>query len=292
MADLKNSVAILLSYVLIIFGIANISVVEDTIINFSPAFFILMTLAVVSAFIVRPSPKFTIYIFLGIWAGIYILTWAFYWRDMDPIPLQVHGVQFLLVEIGAGLAFDVGRHINQIVTLFEGLTASTFPNRTLELREAEGRISAELTRSRRYHHSMAVVLVELEDYGRDSLRKNIVLERDILSRFAVAKIGQIINDCARETDLIIRDDKGRFVILCPETTNQNSKILADRIEKSVSEKLNARVFLGSSSFPDEALTFDDLVHKASERLSDATPLEIADGAEVEAAQTVSEKRAL
>jgi hypothetical protein len=43
-------------------------------------------------------------------------------------------------------------------------------------------------------------------------------------------------------------------------------ILADRISKSVSERMNARVMLGSSSFPDEALTFDELVSKASERM--------------------------
>lgn len=293
MNDLKNSVAFLFFYTLIIFGIASINYVEENIINFNPVFFILLTLAVLSGVLVRPSARFSIYVFLTIWAAIYILTWVMYWRDIDQEPLQVHGIQFLLTLIAAGLAFDVGRHIDQVTSLLEGLTASTFPNRTLELREAENRISAELTRSRRYHHSLAVLLVEMDEIGRERLNQNVALERDILSHFAVAKIGQIINECARETDLIIRDDKGRFVILCPETNHRSSMILAERIESAVAEKMGAKVVLGSSSFPDEALTFDNLVQRASERMK--TPPEeeaFSPSVEVAATETVTEKSTL
>lgn len=293
MTDLKNSVTFLFLYVLIVFGIAQINFVEDNIINFNPAFFILMALAVVSGIVVRPSPRFTIYVFLSIWAAVYALTWLLYWRDVNPAPLQLLAIQFLLVEIAAGLAFDVGRHISQVTNLLEGLTASTFPNRTLELRAAEGRIGAELTRSRRYHHSLAVLLVEMDELGQDRLKENVALSKDILSHFAVAKIGQIINECARETDLIIRDDKGRFVVLCPETNHQSSMLLAERIEHAVFEKMGAQVLFGSSSFPDEALTFDNLVQKASEKMKNASePQEITAGSEAEKRETVSEKSVL
>lgn len=274
MNDLKNSVAFLFLFVLIVFGIAQIDYVETNLINLSPAFFILVTVAVVSGILVRPSARFSIYAFLVIWTAIYGLTWALYWRMTTPIPLQIHGIQFLLIEIAAGLAFDIGRHINQVIHLLEGLTANTYPNRTLDFHTAEHRISAELTRSRRYHHSLAVLLVRLTDFEREQSKDAMILERDILSRFAMAKIGQIISECARETDLIIRDEKGRFVILCPETNFQNSMILAERIEKAVTERMNASVLLGSSSFPDEALTFDELVRKASGRMqSTAAALE-------------------
>ncbi len=274
MNDLKNSVAFLFLFVLIVFGIAQIDYVETNLINLSPAFFILVTLAVVSGILVRPSARFSIYAFLVVWTAIYGLTWALYWRTTTLISLQIHGIQFLLIEIAAGLAFDIGRHINQVIHLLEGLTANTYPNRTLDFHTAEHRISAELTRSRRYHHSLAVLLVRLTDFEREQSKDAMILERDILSRFAMAKIGQIISECARETDLIIRDEKGRFVILCPETNFQNSMILADRIEKAVTERMNASVLLGSSSFPDEALTFDELVRKASGRMqSTAAALE-------------------
>lgn len=293
MTDLKNSVTFLFLYVLIVFGIAQINFVEDNIINFNPAFFILMALAVVSGIIVKPSPRFSIYVFLSIWVVVYLLTWLLYWRDINPAPLQLLAIQFLLIEIAAGLAFDVGRHISQVTNLLEGLTASTFPNRTLELRAAEGRIGAELTRSRRYHHSLAVLLVEMDELGQERLKENVALSKDILSHFAVAKIGQIINECARETDLIIRDDKGRFVVLCPETNHQSSLLLAERIEQAVFDKMGTKVLFGSSSFPDEALTFDNLVQKASEKMKDAPePQGIMVSKEAETRETVSEKSAL
>lgn len=293
MTDLKNSITFLLLYVLIVFGIAQINFVEDNIVNFNPTFFILMALAVISGIIVRPSSRFTIYVFLSIWAVVYLLIWLLYWRELGPAPMQLLAIQFLLVEIAAGLAFDVGRHISQVAHLLEGLTASTFPNRTLELRAAEGRISAELTRSRRYHHSLAVLLVKMDQVEQNRMKENVALSRDILSHFAAAKIGQIINECARETDLIVRDDQGRFVVLCPETNHQSSMLLADRIEQIVAQRMGVSLLFGSSSFPDEALTFDNLVQKASEKMTNTFEMQADNAAgEVESRETFTEKTAL
>ena len=141
----------------------------------------------------------------------YVLVWTFYWRLYSKLPVQVHLIQFLLVLIAAGLAFEVGRQIGQVTDLLKGLSKRTYPNRTLDLSAAEDRISAELTRSRRYQHPLSVLVVQMNSYARSKLEEHPNLQRDILAQFASAKVGQIINERARETDLIMRDEQGRFV---------------------------------------------------------------------------------
>ena len=101
------------------------------------------------------------------------------------------------------------------------------------------------------------------------------MQRDILSELASAKVGQIINERARETDLIIRDEQGRFVILCPSTPHENSFTLARRIQESVSSIMGTDISWGSAFFPSEALTFEDLVLKAEQRLKEP-PDRVAD----------------
>lgn len=274
MTNLKNSIALLFAYIIIILGLAQIDYIEQNILNFEPAFFILFAMAILVGIFLPSLLNISIYLYLLFWTLAYGLTWIFYWRFLaHPLGLQVLGIQFILVAISAGLAFDVGRHLNIISNLFEGLAATTYPNRTLEIHQAEDRISAELTRSRRYHHPLTLLIVELEkDKVKRDWKQLEGLQQDLLQRFATARVGQIISDRARETDLILRDRSGRFLLLCPETSGENSTVFGDRIQRAVAEIVGADVNWSYSSFPDEALTFDELVERAEQRLAWAVPI--------------------
>jgi GGDEF domain-containing protein len=123
---------------------------------------------------------------------------------------------------------------------------------------------------------LSVLVVQMDKLeNQQALEKDESLQRDILTRFAAARIGEIVNDRARETDLILRDSDNRFILICPETEHSNSAILAQRISKSVAENIGAKVRWGVSSFPDEALTFDGLVEKAVEHLSEELSEEVS-----------------
>jgi GGDEF domain-containing protein len=278
MTNLKNSIAFLFFYLLLIFGVAQVNYIEQNIINFAPVFFVLIALAVLMGLYIPSISRFSVYIYLFLWAVLYILVWLFYWRFQEhPSNFQVLGLQFILVLISAGLAFDVGRHLDAMNNLFEGLSATTYPNRTLEIQKAEDRISAELTRSRRYHHPLSLLIVELETTGHKNKWSHLEgLQRDLLQRFAIARIGQIISERARETDLILRDRSGRFVLLCPETNSESSTLFGERIRQAVAESMGAEVAWSFASFPEEALTFEELMERAEQRISAPQTVAVVD----------------
>jgi len=87
----------------------------------------------------------------------------------------------------------------------------------------------------------------------------------VLTRLSNARIGQAIGDSIRQTDLLIQDHIGRFVILCPETDLENAFFLAERTRNIVEEHTGLHVNCGVASFPDEALTFEDLLYIARDR---------------------------
>jgi GGDEF domain-containing protein len=95
------------------------------------------------------------------------------------------------------------------------------------------------------------------------------IQHDLLTRFTTARVGQIIDDRIRQTDLVLRDYKGRFIILCPETDLPSASLLAKRIAQSINERTSLRVLWGVAAFPEEALTFEDLLQKARQRLNDS-----------------------
>jgi GGDEF domain-containing protein len=104
---------------------------------------------------------------------------------------------------------------------------------------------------------------EGEKIAREMLKS---VQHDLSSRFSSARVGQIIDDRIRQTDLVLRDYKGRFIVLCPETDLSSASLLGKRISQAVKERTDLRVLWGAAAFPEEALTFDDLLEKARERL--------------------------
>lgn len=270
MSDLKMSITILVSYITLVLGIANIDAFQESVIDFDPVFFVLVAIVVfseliISGILIRQGVKLSYYIVISFWIVVYALVWVFYWKNSEPIQVQV--IQLLLVAISAGLAYDVGKRIGQLDKTLDGLSSTAYPNRALDIQSARDIIAAEIARSRRYHHPLSILAFRL---GRqkvaDGWKNYQALENDMLERFAIAKISQILSELARNTDIVLRDSDGQFAILCPETDAKNLSILAERIQAAVEESLNAEIDWGSAAFPDEALTFDDLVQTAKNRL--------------------------
>ena len=101
------------------------------------------------------------------------------------------------------------------------------------------------------------------------------LQRDVLTRLSNARVGQAIGESIRQTDLLVRDRVGRYIVLCPETDLESVYLLADRLSKIVVERTGLHVNCGVASFPDEALTFEDLLHLARDRSKQPLPSKAA-----------------
>lgn len=271
MSELKLSITILVSYVIVVLGIANIDEFQASVIDFSPEFFVLIGLIIFSELIVvgaliRAGVKINYYIVIPFWFFIYVLLWVFYFGDSRPI--QVHLLQLSLMVLASILAYDVGKRIGELDKTLEGLSSSAYPNRARDVQSSRDLIAAEITRSRRYHHPLSLLTIRLErPKGKEGWKELESLASDMYERFAIAKTSQILSDMARSTDIILHDRDGQFVLLCPETNLNNIGILATRMEAAIEESLHTKIDWGSAAFPDEALTFEDLLQTAQKRLS-------------------------
>lgn len=271
MNDLKFSIVTLFVFVVGLLGISNVESFQEGVIDFSPIFFVLIAIILFSELLVvgsliQAGVRLSQYSIILFWIFIYGIIWFFYLREDKSV--EVNLVQLLLILLSAVLAFDVGRRIDQTSFALEGFASSAYPNRARDIQSARDLISAEIARSRRYHHPLSIMSVRLEKNKEWGELKNMKLLADeMLERFAIAKVSQILSDHARTTDLVLRDRDGQFILLCPETNLTSTAILAERIAEAVRQELDAKIECGSAAFPDEALTFDDLLNTANGRLA-------------------------
>lgn len=271
MTSLKRSFFGAAVFLAVIFVLGQADYADRPLINFANYFYLAVLVAMpLTLFFPRVS-RISVYGPLLFWALVYMILLQLINRNYSANKgeLPVVALEFMMLEIGVWFAHQLAVQISHAESIMDALALSAFPNRARDIESENQRIKIELTRSRRYHRPLSVVIIQSESEDEKITReafKNI--QHDLMSRFTSARVGQIIDDRVRQTDLVLRDYKGRFIVLCPETDFDNAALLAKRIAQAIKERTSLRVLWGVAAFPEEALTFEDLLQKARERLTD------------------------
>lgn len=171
-----------------------------------------------------------------------------------------------------------------IVTWFSGVFSSVISNFTeavdelviikenekvLQLEQAGSVIHAEMERSRRYNHPFSIIVFEPEHSSFKSAANSMLLDvqQSIVNNVVVGKMGKILNELTRGPDFVLfHKEKGRFVVVCPETTMENTESLVRRLHNSIKDQLGVKMTSGAATFPDESISFDELMSKAASSL--------------------------
>ena len=273
MTNLKRSFFGAAVYLAVIFVLGQADYADRPLINFANYFYLAVLVAVPLTLFFPRISRISVYVPLLFWAVVYIVLLQLINRNYSANrgELAVIALEFMMLEVGVWFAHQLASQISHAESIMDALALSAFPNRARDIDSESQRIKIELTRSRRYHRPLSVLMIESESDDEKLIREAFRnIQHDLMSRFTSARVGQIIDDRVRQTDLVLRDYKGRFVVLCPETDFSNASLLAKRISQAIKERTSLRVLWGVAAFPEEALTFEDLLQKAQERLIDST----------------------
>lgn len=269
MSVLKRSIFGLAIYLAAIFVLAQFDYSDSPIIDFAKYFYFIVMVAVPVTVFFPLTSKVSAVVPLIIWGSIYFVMLQTLDRTASapnttfPIIL----LEFILLMIGVWMAYQLADGISHAESVMSAMALSAFPNRTQNIAEASEKIKVEITRSRRYHRPLGLLVLQLNlTKAGDASRVISSIQHEISSRFSFARIGQVVDEHVRQTDMVFHDKYSRLIVLCPETNNEDSRILAARISEIVYEKTGVKVEWGFATFPDDALNFDDLVDKAVSKL--------------------------
>ena len=267
MTNLKKSLFWIVFYLLIVLVFGQLDRSDTPVINFA-AYFYLTAIIIVPVMIFVPSlHKVSVAVPMVFWGAIYFALLRIIDRSHTAsLNVEVIVLEVVILEVGVWLSYQVAVAIEGSESLMDILAQGTFPHRAIELDAASEQIKNEFARSRRFHRPLSLVVVHAFPKDEEVIREMLKsLQRDVLTRLSNARIGQAVGEAIRQTDLLIRDHIGRYVVLCPETNMEHIVFLAGRISKIVEERTGLQVNCGIASFPDEALTFEDLLYMARDR---------------------------
>jgi GGDEF domain-containing protein len=269
MSALKRSIFGLAIYLGAILVLAQFDYSDSPIIDFAKYFYFIVMIAIPATIFFPLASKVNVIFPIVIWGSVYfaVLQTLDRTESAPNSTFPIILLEFILLIIGVWMAFQLADGIGHAESIMDAMSLSAFPNRTQNIGEATERIKIEITRSRRYHRPLGLLVFQITLLDHEPIKKMISnVQNDIWNRFSFARIGQVIDEHIRQTDMVFHDRYNRFIILCPETNHEVSQVLAERIGNIVMEKTGMKVIWGFATFPDDALNFDDLVENAVSQL--------------------------
>lgn len=235
-----------------------------------------VAVAAVTALLAAP-PRFGSHVALGSLAVFCIVELAsgryaggLDWGDVGR-PLTLAGV-LLAASL---LRFSIRRRDTELEVAAETIGELTRRDRIVHLLAGGHEptwLEAELARSQRHHHQLALVLVRPDDF------EALAAAAPAGGQEVLEAVAEVVGNELRSIDVALRHDEATFALILPETPTEGARVAAERIRLLLPLRVGRvadrgiTLSLGVAEFPEDAASHDELVAAAERALARAVEL--------------------
>ncbi|MCL4535468.1 MAG: diguanylate cyclase [Bacteroidetes bacterium] len=171
------------------------------------------------------------------------------------------GVAGLLGNGVARRLFKAEAQLERDATVIRELTIHDGDTGALKMVYADTLLTDEIERSRRYKHTLSLVLLGPDDW------QAIVRERgDNEATEALKLAGQVIKESLRNVDIVSYREQARFAVILPETAVAGACVAAERLCHSLASRTSILFRAGVAEFPSDAVSKAELINEADAAL--------------------------
>lgn len=263
----------------IFFNIERLDFAEQNTIDIDSMVYVLGFAAGVSILAIPQLGKIRLSVLIVGWTVGYILAklTSFSFFGGRPLLSGMHTylsiTELSLLLISVWLAYKLAQSIIDFEDAVQNVTFADTNRHVRQLAEASEEIQTEMFRSRHNHHPLSIIVVEPEPGSIRSSLNRLVKEaqQNMINHYITNNLAMILSRQLRRSDLVLTHrERSRVVLVCPDTNKTDSSVLVDYINDVVAKQLGLSITCGSASFPQEALTFEELVRQAELRIEQST----------------------
>lgn len=273
MTQLRKSLILSAGYFGFIFSLGRFSFLGQGVIQLHGYFYLLILGAFISALMAPFLRKVSVYAWVCAWLGAYLLIRGLSWQADPPggEHLYLTLIEAGMLAIGVILIRDLDQQLVDYESALAEIGLPKVSQKVYTWDEAADLVKTEFIRSRRYNHSISLMVIEptAASLKKQLSRSSRDVQRIMMDRFMHTSLARLAASEARRTDLVIEMEADqRVLVLFPETEPRGLAIFAERIRHMAQEELGLALNFGIASFPADALTFEDLQQKAIFNLLD------------------------
>ncbi|MBA3468691.1 MAG: hypothetical protein H0T53_03505 [Herpetosiphonaceae bacterium] len=267
MKYLRRSIIALVIHLALFFNIERLDFNEENVVDLLSFVYILTLIAVLAVIMIPFFRKRPLWISLSYWGVIYVLIRLTFFNTRSFVGINLYlsitEVAFLMVAVW--LAYQVALDLDDFEQAVINMTLPQLNRQVRRLAESGDEIQTEMIRSRRHRRPLSVLVIKPDANSVTTAIHRTVQEvqQAMMTRYVVTSLTSVVSDVMRRTDTIFEQpNANQFIVMSPETSTLNSGAFIERIQTAATEKLGVNVICGVASFPDDALTFDELVREA------------------------------
>lgn len=269
MKSIRWKITLTVLWLSLLFNIERFDFEKGTNVNLASAFYGLAALTTM-IFLLVPMKRRAMYI---VGAGILTVYTILKFVSVTPVFLGFHKY-LTITEIGAllitmALTWLVNQGLQDFEDAVEAISLPKGREGVLEYDQMQERIRTELGRARRHQHPMSLAAIELDAGSSEAVLHRAIRDAQaaLINRYVQVQFGVFLTKHTRETDAVAHHaETGQFLFLAPETPADQTEGLLARLSHQVEENLGLRFRYNVADFPKTALTSEELVHKATEKL--------------------------
>jgi hypothetical protein len=278
MRKLQDSILSLLIHIIILFNIERLDFDGRNVIDLETEVYVLTVVVVILLLSIKQLATLRQPVLMTLAAGVFFIV-----KLLSPRPLVGDlytylsftelGLFLIAVFLAQNLAMNL-RDLEQNVQVF------SFANtrKIKRVQEAYKEIEAEIYRSRRFHRPFSVIVLEQDSNDIEASINKVTqdAQRAMLEQYFSVIIAKELVAQLRETDLVLENDRsGKLVILSPDTGIHETETLIGRLN-SLTRSTEFSIKFGAATFPDHALTFEQLMGHAEMNLQQRVNSHIVD----------------
>jgi len=264
---LPRSLVILILYLAVFFNLEHIGLSENSAIHIHRFAYFYATVAVASILYIPKLRRQSFFALLMIFTLPYLaIKFLFLYpgSGFELTFLYLSFTELVLLAIAILLAYNTALKLEDFVDVVENITFAGL-RKVVSIREASEEIENEIYRSRRYKHPLTVIVTEPQmETLNIAIHKTVKdVQASMMERYVlVSLMTRALNNQLRKSDsLLDLFDKRKFVIILPETEQDRSSVIINRIAEAAHE-LGVSVSCGKATFPTDALNFESLLKEA------------------------------
>ncbi len=169
------------------------------------------------------------------------------------------GTAFLTWKINKQF-LSVNKQVERDRLLIEELRIRDQKTGLMRFHYARRTLSTEVSRSLRFGKKLSLILLKVDNW--DELAEKLGLENR--ERLLIEISETLFNNCRNIDSIFINIDK--IGIILPETTKSGAYVFASRLLDQVKKRYKQGLKIGIASFPDDAITDDELLFKCETAL--------------------------
>jgi hypothetical protein len=273
---LPRTIVALIVCLTVFYNIERLDFGEENIVNISSFVYVLVFFSVILLIWMPALRRSNVFVLSAIWIGVYLAvkSWLAISSGRNPLLggvytyLSITELALLLITV------FVGHKVASALEDFQGavaeITLSDGNRRIRQIEEATDEIQLEMFRSRHYHHPVGIVVVKPEPaFNQMALHRAVQeVQQAMMDTYVMKSMAKTFSSYIRRTDLILEErDRGRFIILCPDTNASDLELMVEYLHAVAQERLGRPISCGTATFPEEAITFEELIHTAESRLN-------------------------